>query len=131
MEIIWLQLTKIIKINLWIYYFKHKFVIKWESTGCGLRNSLKLRMHLTKKYYLYILIISYQSIRTIKIKKITSYNSPNIKAKVGVFNAKSQIKYVQSVKKKKSPLFILIQIIVEKWNLYQSTWITVYFNFML
>ena len=32
---------------------------------------------------------------------------------------------------KRSPLSIPMQIIVEKWNLYQPTWIIVYFNFML
>ena len=41
---------------------------------------------------------------------------------------------VQSFKKEKknrTPLFILTQIIVEKWNLHQSSWIIVYFSLML
>ena len=34
-------------------------------------------------------------------------------------------------KKKETPLFILKQIIAQKWNWYQSSWIIVYFSLML
>ena len=34
-------------------------------------------------------------------------------------------------KRKETPLFISIQMIVEKWNWYQSSWISVYFFLML
>ena len=33
--------------------------------------------------------------------------------------------------KNETPLFISIQIIVQKWNWYQSSWISVYFSLML
>ena len=33
--------------------------------------------------------------------------------------------------KNENPIFISIQIIVQKWILFQSTWLIVYFNFML
>ena len=37
----------------------------------------------------------------------------------------------QKEKKNRTPLFIQIQIVVDKQNIYQSTWIIVYFNLML
>ena len=39
--------------------------------------------------------------------------------------------YVQLAKKKRTSLWIWIQITLENWNLHQSTWVIVYFNLML
>ena len=39
--------------------------------------------------------------------------------------------HLQTVKKKETSLFISIQIIVQKWSWYHSSWIIVYFSLML